>query len=216
MVDVSRRNFLKTAGLSIAGATLACAGFTYGATYTPKRTLPISDYGDQFVDKHILIVYATKCGSTAEIAQAIGESVAKSGALVEVRPVSKVTSVAEYDAVIAGSAIRYGAWLTEATEFLMENQEQLSVIPTAVFTVHMLNLDDTEEDRKVREGYLTTVNEYIHPISAAFFAGNMDFSKLSFFEKIVSKAVNAVEADKRDWDTIRTWGTEMGTVFSKS
>jgi menaquinone-dependent protoporphyrinogen oxidase len=214
MANVSRRNFLKTTGITVGAATLACAGFSYGANRSPVTFFPETSYGDQSMEKRILVAYASKCGSTAEVADAVGESISKAGLIVDVKPVSTISSVAGYDAVVVGSAIRYGAWLTEATEFLMNNQTLLQTIPAAIFTVHMLNLSDTPEDTAIREGYLKSIKEYVDPVQAVFFAGKMDFSKLSFFEKIVSKAVNSVEADKRDWDQIRRWGSELPVSLS--
>jgi menaquinone-dependent protoporphyrinogen oxidase len=62
----------------------------------------------------ILVTYASRAGSTAGVAEAIGQALADSGASVEVRPMKDVQDLAPYQAVVAGSAIQGGQWLPEA------------------------------------------------------------------------------------------------------
>jgi menaquinone-dependent protoporphyrinogen oxidase len=52
----------------------------------------------------IVIAYASRAGSTAGVAEAIGETMAASGAQVVVRPMTEVEDLAPYRAVVAGSA----------------------------------------------------------------------------------------------------------------
>ena len=76
----SRRCFLKAAGLTIAGATLTCAGLGVVATRPPAIGLPDrTPEGEQAVNNRILVTYATRAGSTAEIATAIAETLAARG-----------------------------------------------------------------------------------------------------------------------------------------
>jgi menaquinone-dependent protoporphyrinogen IX oxidase len=42
-----------------------------------------------------------------------------------------------------------------------------------------------------------------------YFEGVMDFSRLSFLDRLIAKMVNAVEADNRDWEQIRGWTPEI-------
>ena len=54
----------------------------------------------------ILVVYASRAGSTAGVAEAIGKTLAESGVQVDVLPMKDVTDLAPYRAVVAGSAIQ--------------------------------------------------------------------------------------------------------------
>ena len=107
--------------------------------------------------------------------------------------------------MVTGSAIRMGGWLPEAVKFVENNQVRLKQIPTAIFTVHLLALDDSETSQKQRETYIKPLRKLFMPGEAAFFAGRMDFSKLSFFERMISNAMKAKEEDRRDWNKIRSW-----------
>ncbi|MGQ9816280.1 MAG: twin-arginine translocation signal domain-containing protein, partial [Candidatus Roseilinea sp.] len=80
---LSRRRFLQAAGLTIAGATLACSGLGYAATRTPAVETPELIFGkDNPMNNRILVTYATRAGSTAEIAAAIAETLAARGCAV--------------------------------------------------------------------------------------------------------------------------------------
>jgi menaquinone-dependent protoporphyrinogen oxidase len=157
----------------------------------------------------ILITYATKCGSTAEIARAISESLCEKGMSVDVRPMKSVSDLNGYRAVVIGSAIRMGKWLPEALEFVARHQNRLAQMPTAAFTVHMLNTDDTPESRSAREGYVAPLHQLLSPGAEAFFAGKIDLACMSLFDRLISKAMKATDQDLRDWDKIRSWADSL-------
>ena len=57
------------------------------------------------MDARILVAYASKHGSTREIAQAIGDVLRDAGFAVKVAAVSTVSDLSPYDAVVLGSAL---------------------------------------------------------------------------------------------------------------
>src|SRR5512136_27516 len=83
----------------------------------------------------ILVTYASRLGSTAGVAEAIGKTLAENGAEVEVRRMEDVTDLAPYHAVVAGSAIRNKQWLPEAMQFMRTHQAVLRQKPFAAFVV---------------------------------------------------------------------------------
>ena len=64
-----------------------------------------------------LVSAASRYGSTAEIAWAIGDVLSRRGFDVSVTPSQEVAAVEEYDAVILRSAVYMGHWLDPAKEF---------------------------------------------------------------------------------------------------
>lgn len=203
---ITRRRFLKVAGLSVAGVTLAGAGLTVAATQTPVIDYPtVTLEGATPMSKRILVTYATRAGSTAEIAAAIGESLAARGYAVDVKPVNEQPALAGYTAAIIGSAIRIGNWLPEAIEFVKTNQLTLSELPVALFTVHLRNTGDDEASQTARAAYLNAVQPLVPHAETVYFSGKMDFSRLSWLDRMIAKMVGAVETDERDWNQIRGW-----------
>jgi len=157
------------------------------------------------MSKRVLVTYATRAGSTAEVAAAVAESLGARGYAVDIKPVKDQPSLAGCDAVVVGSAIRMGAWLPEAVEFVKTNQAALNALPTALFTVHMLNAGDDEAGQTARQAYLNTVRPLLNGAEEVYFAGKFDFSRLSFLDRALAKLVKAVESDHRDWAKIRGW-----------
>lgn len=204
--NLSRRDFLKLSGLALATSVVACSGLGYVATQPPQLSLPELNFGkENLMSKRILIAYASRAGSTAEIAAALGETLASRGFSVEVKPVKKVSSLDGYQAVILGSAIRMGNWLPEMVKFIQSNQATLNGLPAALFTVHMLNAGDDEASRAARAAYTAPVRALLPNAPEVFFTGVMDFSRLSLLDRFIASLVKAVESDQRDWSAIRHW-----------
>ena len=207
-VAITRRRFLQTAGLGLSAGVIACAGLTILAAQPPALTF-FETSGDLPMTEKILIAYASKCGSTGEVAQALAAELTARGRAVDVRLAGRVTDVAEYQAVLVGSAIRMGQWLPEALRFVERHQAQLRRLPTAFFTVHMLNTGDEAASRQARAAYLDGVHRIMTAPAEVFFAGKMELAKLSFLDRLIAQAVKAQDEDKRDWGAIRAWAQAL-------
>ena len=103
----TRRSFLKTGCLTAAGVGLALvAGGAPAFSYQPPVDLPSPSFGGTAAGKRILVAYASKAGSTAEVAAFIARKLADAGLAVDLRRAKSVRSVDGYRAVVVGSAIR--------------------------------------------------------------------------------------------------------------
>jgi menaquinone-dependent protoporphyrinogen oxidase len=81
----------------------------------------------------ILVVYATKNGSTREVAEAIGTVAAAEGAGIEVVPAHAVVGpVTPADLVVLGAPIYSGRWHRDAHRFLKRHRRELAGMPVAV------------------------------------------------------------------------------------
>ncbi|MCB0202691.1 MAG: flavodoxin, partial [Anaerolineae bacterium] len=85
------------------------------------------------MSEKILVTYASRTGTTAGVAEAVGNTLDSSGLPVDVLPVSAVQDVTPYRAVVAGSAIQGKQWLPEAMQFVQTHQAALRRKPFAAF-----------------------------------------------------------------------------------
>ncbi len=111
--------------------------------------------------------------------------------------------------MILGSGIRRGTLLPDATKFVEKNREALSQVPVAYFAVCGRMKDCTQENHSTVEANLEPVREILEPVDIGLFAGVIDYSKLSFTARTMSKAMKVSEGDFRDWEAIRAWARQL-------
>jgi menaquinone-dependent protoporphyrinogen oxidase len=157
----------------------------------------------------ILIAYATKQGSTINIAQAIADELMDDDFQVDVCHISSVNSVDDYDAVVIGSPIRGGRWLPEAQGFVEIHRDSLLARPVALFSSCMTVIDDTPENRYTALAYLAPIRAKIEPIAVGIFAGVINQDELPRHERWLMKLRHAPEGDFRDWEEICAWAQDL-------
>jgi menaquinone-dependent protoporphyrinogen oxidase len=161
------------------------------------------------------VAYASRAGSTAGVAEAIGVTLAESGAQVEVRLMKDVKDLAPYRAVVAGSAIHGGKWLPEAMQFMRTHRAALAQKPFAAFLVCMtLAMPGADKYREHVADWLEPVRALVRPVSEGLFAGALDISKIpSFGDRLKFRLSVAFgvwsEGDHRDWNAIRAWAENI-------
>lgn len=166
--------------------------------------------------KTILVAYATRAGSTFEIATCVAQVLGAAGATVNVKPVTAVYEVSGYDAVIIGSAIRMGCWLPEAAAFVQTHHEALSHIPTAYFLVSGLLGEETPDTRRKVRAFLDPVCAILEPVSIGLFAGKVDFNTMNWHDRTIAEAVSSSEGDWRNWAAIRGWAQELELILVRA
>jgi len=164
--------------------------------------------------KKVLIAYASRAGSTAEVADRIGETLKGLGFDVEVKNVKEVDSIDQYDTIIIGSAVRMFRLLPETIRFANRFKEKLENKTLAYFIVCLTMYEDTEKSRAQAQTYLKPLLEIKEPVSIGLFGGKMDYNKLSFIWRILFKG-RVPEGDFRDWDSITDWSNSLSRKLPK-
>lgn len=182
-----------------------------------------------------LLVYATRHGSTREVADAVAEELRTAFASVDVREAKAAPPPAGYDAVIVGGPMIMG-WHKDAEKYLRRHKGQLAAVPFAVFvTAASLTEDGMDAVRGVpvakdpwlvkkpknpdklgrKERYALPAH-YVgdildacapaRPRSVALFAGSLDLTTMNVLEKLfVLLVVGATPGDGRHVAFVREW-----------
>jgi menaquinone-dependent protoporphyrinogen oxidase len=156
----------------------------------------------------VLVAYATKRGSTREVAEEIAASLTEQGHRASTRPADEVHELDGFDGVVLGGSLYMGRWHSDARRFLKRHREALAELPLAVFGMGPLTMEehDVEGSRKQLDHALAKTPE-LEPVSVAIFGGVVDPAKLRF-------PLNHMPAsDARDWPAIRAWATELGRTL---
>ncbi|MBN1760087.1 MAG: flavodoxin domain-containing protein [Chitinispirillaceae bacterium] len=167
--------------------------------------------------KNVLIVYATRSGTTREIAETVAEILRKSGFSTDVQPAKKVRSIESADAVVLGTAVRMGMLMPEVMRFVKKHRNKLVEVPVAAFAVCLAVKDDTPENRKAVAGYLNPLKKEISLVSEAVLAGAIHYARLGVFARfVIQKMVKAQEGDFREIEKITEWSTDVARRFRSS
>jgi menaquinone-dependent protoporphyrinogen oxidase len=193
--------------------------------------------------KKILVTYATMAGSTADVAQVVGEEISKHGAQVEVLPLGEVKDIEGYDGVVVGAPMIMG-WHRASLKFLKQHHHAFQHIPLAVFVMAMSLTDMGETgvdgvpvyvDEKLpkppqKEGSLSFKERYARllnylqpvlrairpykPVSIGVFAGRLEYGRLKWWAVLFAMLIiQAPAGDRRNWDTIRNWAASLPEVL---
>ena len=161
----------------------------------------------------VLVAYATKYGSTREVAEAVASTLTARGLTVEVRPAADVRDVSGYDAVIIGGPLYYFHWHRHARRFLGRHRKALAGVPVAVFALGPFN-DKAEEFSGARDQLDRTLGKHawLTPVAVTVFGGKFDPAGLRFPDR--NPGMKAMEAsDIRDWDAIAAWSGEVADAL---
>jgi menaquinone-dependent protoporphyrinogen oxidase len=160
----------------------------------------------------VLVAFASRHGSTQEIAAKIARDLESSGHRVELHAATGALEVSGFDAVVLGSAVYMGNWMPEAREFIDQQQEQLAAIPVWLFSSGPIGAENPKP-----EGDPNLIPEFIERTGARghrVFTGKLDPAVLGFGERLITRVVGAPAGDFRDWDDIGEWAREIASELA--
>ncbi len=164
----------------------------------------------------VLLTYATKHYSTAEISLAIAEELKKFPQLrVDLERVEDVTDITPYEVVVLGSAVYMGQWRDEAADFLKKHEQALAQRSVWLFSSGPIGEGDPKTLMKgwMFPEVLQPYADRIKPHDIMLFHGKLERDWLNIFEKAAIKFVKANTGDSRDWDMIRNWAKGIAEVL---
>ncbi|BAW07677.1 flavodoxin domain-containing protein [Nocardia seriolae] len=165
----------------------------------------------------ILVAYASRYGSTREVATRISEVLRTQGFQVECRPMSTVSSLADYRTVVCGAPFYYGRWPRQARRFLSRFGPELVHRDVAVFGTGRVGDEQTEQQARAQLDQLLTRYDWLHPFTTAMFGGRWDPESLTgvhrlFLHLPASPLRGLPAADLRDWNAIEDWAARIARM----
>ena len=156
----------------------------------------------------VVIVYASRKGSTREVAQAIADRLEVDGLRTVVQPASDRVDLGVFDAVVIGGALYMGRWHRDARRFLNRHRRLLATLPVAVYAMGPTTMDEHSVASSLQqlEDALGSVPD-VSPIAVTVFGGVLNPARLRFpFNRMPP-------SDARDWDAISAWADEIAGHF---
>jgi menaquinone-dependent protoporphyrinogen oxidase len=166
------------------------------------------------MDPMVLVTYATRSGSTEEVARAIAEALREDGLAVEVVPVKKVRSMEAYDAVVLAAALYMFRLHKDARRFLNKNRAALIKLPVALFVPGPVQKEEKDwaGARQQLEKELAKM-PWFTPVAHHIVGGKFDPAKLGFPFNLIPAMKRMPASDVRDWAAIRAMAKEFGATL---
>jgi menaquinone-dependent protoporphyrinogen oxidase len=94
----------------------------------------------------VLVVYGSRMGGTAGIAEEIGDELRRQGLEADVLPGHLVRTTEGYDGFVVGGALYAGRWHRDARRFIRQHARRLREHPTWLFSSGPLDESASEHD----------------------------------------------------------------------
>jgi menaquinone-dependent protoporphyrinogen oxidase len=158
----------------------------------------------------ILVAYATRYGSTQEVAEAVAAALRENGLAVDLKPLKEVKSLDGYSGVVIGAPLYMFRWHKDAKRFLSQHRQALEKRPAAVFALGPFN-DVPKEWQDVRDQLDKELAKFpwFAPVAIEIFGGKFDPATLDFPYNIVPGLKKLPVSDIRDWTAIRAWANSL-------
>lgn len=160
----------------------------------------------------ILVTYATRYGSTQEVAEAVAATLREGGLAVDIQLMREVRTLAGYSAVVLGAPLFMFRWHKDALGFLSRHRKALTERPVAVFALGPTH--DPHDEKEWQDSRAQLDRElakfpWFTPVALEMFGGKYDPAYLRF--PINMLAGKEPASDIRDWTAIRAWANNLPT-----
>lgn len=159
----------------------------------------------------VLVVHASKHGSTVGIAQTVASRLIERGHSVTIFDAETAddldhAAVGGRDAVVIGSAIYAGHWLKPARRFVDHHKADLTGRPVWLFSSGPLADPPKPEDEPLE---VQRIEDALSAHDHRVFSGALDRDELNIAERVMVNVVHAPYGDFRDNDEIRAWADDI-------
>jgi menaquinone-dependent protoporphyrinogen oxidase len=162
---------------------------------------------------NVLVAYASRYGSTRQVAERIALELTQSGRTAEAAPLTAELDLGKYDAFVIGSAVFYGKWMQEAVEFVRNNAGLISTRPVWLFSSGPLGGVMKERGSAIPME-IPELERIVRSRGHRIFFGRLERQSLGRLDGFVAKVVG-IQGDFRDWDDIAGWAAEIAHALEE-
>lgn len=158
----------------------------------------------------VLVTYATRYGSTKEVAEKIAATLWENGLTVDIQPFKNVKTLNNVAAVVMGAPLQMFRWHKDAIGFLTRFRKELCEVPVAVFALGPFHDEESEwqEVRKELDKELANF-PWFAPVSISIVGAKYDPASLGFPFSMIPALKQIPAVDIRNWDAIKIWAKEL-------
>ncbi|MFF6961500.1 flavodoxin domain-containing protein [Streptomyces sp. NPDC008317] len=154
----------------------------------------------------VLVAYGTRNGSTAEIAEWIGEALRERGIAADVRAAGGVKDVGAYDAVILGAGVYAGRWQRDAVRLARRQRARLAHRPVWLFSSGPLDSSAAAGDLPATPA-VTRLADRIDARAHVTFGGRLTDGARGYVARQILQQGRG--GDFRDPERIRAWARSV-------
>ncbi|MBR30977.1 MAG: hypothetical protein CMN77_06660 [Spirochaetaceae bacterium] len=178
--------------------------------------------GNDSSKKQVLVLYSTGSGSTRLIAETIAQALGETAeiSLTEVDENRQFwPDPSRFDAVIAGSAIRYDRWLKPMSDYVKTFEKELSRKPVSFFfsCLSLAGGEAGQMSARKYEAWIRNLAPVVRPLDIRGFAGTLNYGAMPVWARLPFRTAmlftGLKEGDYRNFSEIRDWAKEqMGVI----
>jgi len=162
------------------------------------------------MEPRVLVAYATRGGSTAELASTMAEVLRQHGARPDVYPARELAGLEPYGAVVLVAPLYIGRLHRDARRFLKRHRRRLETVPVALLVPGPV--DNNEKDwagaRSQLEKQLSRL-PWFSPVATHVVGGVFDPNKLGFPYALIPALRKMPAKDARDAEAIRACAEDI-------
>ncbi|HWC48057.1 MAG TPA: flavodoxin domain-containing protein [Solirubrobacterales bacterium] len=159
----------------------------------------------------VLVAYASKRGSTKEIAETIAATLRREGLGVCLERCEDVDTLDAYDAIVIGSAVYMKRWRGDARHFLKKHRKSLRQKPFWVFSSGPVGDPAKDNPDWAEPPKIAAKVEELGGKEHVVFGGCLPGEPKNFMEKAMVEGTPKEFRDRRDWARIRTWAKKIAS-----
>jgi menaquinone-dependent protoporphyrinogen oxidase len=175
------------------------------------------------MEKRILIVYATKEGQTAKIAEYLGEQFRAGGYethISNIKEIPKHFSFEGFNGIVIGSSVHMGNYSAATSHFIRQYKTEIEKRPASFFSVSLSDASIVPEERAELDPY---VAKFLNkagwtPEKIGRFGGALAYTKYGWFTRFIMQRIGSAKGapsdtskdwELTDWELVKNFGTEF-------